>query len=131
MRPFAFDILACFLMGYPALAGAQCPAGLTALTEAKLFFGLSIGAAGIVSEAEWQRFTDEEITPRFPAGLTIEDAHGQWKGTSGIARENTKHLIVVLPRGDTGKLEAIRTAYKSRFHQDSVLLLESRVCGSF
>ncbi|MDR3528378.1 MAG: DUF3574 domain-containing protein [Rhizomicrobium sp.] len=124
-------ILALCLSGGVAVAGTRCPSGLLPMTKAELFFGLSIGVGRQVSDADWQRFTDEVITPRFPDGLTIEDARGQWKGVDGITREGAKHLIIVLPSRDTAKLDAIRAAYKARFHQDSVLLVVSRVCGSF
>ena len=130
MLRIALVILALCLSGGGAVAGTRCPSGLAPMTQAELFFGLSIGAGGQVSEAAWQRFADAEITPRFPDGLTTEDARGQWKGASGITREGAKHLIIVLPSRDTTKLDAIRAAYKARFHQDSVLLVVSRVCSS-
>lgn len=123
--------LALSLTACSVFPDTSCPAGLTPMTQTQLFFGLSIPAGGEVSEAEWQRFVDDEITPRFPDGLTIEAARGQWEGASGIARESAKHLIIVLPRSETAKLDALRSAYKGRFDQDSVLLVESRVCGSF
>ncbi len=122
-----------FLLGCAGMPEASCPAGLAPKTQAELFFGLTIPSGGEVSEAEWQRFADDEITPRFPAGLTIEEAQGQWKNGSGIVRERAKHLVIVLAgsSGDTAKLEAVRAAYKSRFRQDSVLLVANRVCASF
>lgn len=131
MARIAVIILALCLSGCAVLPESRCPAGLAPMTQAELFFGLSIPSGGEVTEPDWQHFADEEITPRFPDGLTIEDARGQWKGASGIIHEHAKHLLIVLPSGETAKLEAIRAAYKSRFHQESVLLLESRVCGSF
>jgi hypothetical protein len=33
--------------------------------------------------------------------------------------------------GEADKLAAIREAYKRRFRQESVLLLETKSCGSF
>jgi len=130
-RALLAAVLALCLSGGAALAETRCPAGLTPMTKAELFFGRSIGPGGQVSDAAWQRFVDQEITPRFPDGLTIEDASGQWKANSAIAREAAKHLIIVLPHSDSAKLDAIRSAYKSRFHQDSILRIETPVCGSF
>jgi hypothetical protein len=103
------------------------------MTSAELTFGLSIPGGGMVSEIDWQRFVDAEITPRFPDGLTITDAKGQWKDRSGIVREPSKRLLVVVAgkSADAAKLEAIRAAYRARFHQESVLLVETPVCGSF
>ena len=114
-----------------AFPATTCPAGLSLLTKAELFFGRGLAGGGEVSEGEWQHFVDSEITPRFPDGLTIEDAAGQWKGSAGPVRERAKHVVIVLTRDEGAKLAAIRMAYKTRFHQESVLLLQNPGCGSF
>jgi Protein of unknown function (DUF3574). len=121
------------LTGCAGVDPRTCPAGLKPMTSADLYFGLSIPGGGLVSETDWQRFVDTEITPRFPDGLTIMDAKGQWKDRSGIVREPSKRLLVVVggKPADAVKLEAIRAAYRARFHQESVLLVETPVCGSF
>jgi Protein of unknown function (DUF3574). len=119
-----------------ALAGAApvaaCRPGLKPVIIADLYFGRS-SLAGEVSETAWQRFMDEELTPRFPDGLTVEDAAGQWRGRDGTIREKSKHVIIVItaPRATSAKLDAVRAAYKARFSQDSVLLTETTGCGSF
>jgi hypothetical protein len=103
------------------------------MTQADLYFGRNIGSAPGVSDEDWRRFVDEEVTPRFPNGLTVQDASGQWKGTDGtIVREASKHLSIVLSDmpDEAGKLAAIREAYKRRFRQEAVLLLETKSCGS-
>jgi len=122
-----------FLSGCAGLSPPSCPAGLTPMTEANLFFGRNIGGVPGVGDEDWRRFLDEDVTPRFPDGLTVEDASGQWKGAGGIAREASKHLIIVLSGApdEAAKLAAIREAYKRRFRQEAVLLLESKSCGSF
>lgn len=122
-----------------ALAGCaewvppSCQAGLKPMTEAELFFGRDIPGGGQVGEEDWRRFLDEEVTPRFPDGLSVQDLYGQWKNKDGITREPSKRLTIVLTgtAEQQAKLAAIRVAYKRRFHQDSVLLLESKVCGCF
>jgi hypothetical protein len=103
------------------------------MTQAELFFGRDIPAGGSVTDRDWQSFLDEEITPRFPDGLTVEDASGQWKDRGGIVREASKRLTIVLSGapGEQMRLSEVRNAYKARFKQDSVLILEYRVCGSF
>jgi hypothetical protein len=110
-----------------------CRTGLKQMTAAEFYFGLAIPGGGVVSESDWQRFVDEEITPRFPDGLTITDASGQWKGVTGIVHERSKRLFVVLPDAASAaaKLEAVRAAYRTRFRQDSVLIVETPVCGAF
>jgi hypothetical protein len=125
-------MVAMLLTGCAGVDPRTCPAGLKPMTSAEFYFGLSIPGGGMVSENDWQRFVDEEVSPRFPDGLTINDAKGQWKDRSGIVREPSKRLLVVVvgKPADATKLEAIRAAYRTRFHQESVLLVETPVCGS-
>ncbi len=133
MRGTVFIVASLLLTGCADLVPASCPAGLKPMTEAELFFGRDIAGGSGVSDEDWQRFLDEEITQRFPRGLTVENAAGQWKGADGIVREASKHLVIVLSGAsdEADKLAAIREVYKRRFHQESVLLLETKSCGSF
>jgi hypothetical protein len=117
--------------GPPAPA---CPTGQDYVRTAQLFFGRNVGDEPKVTEADFRRFMDEEVTPRFPDGLTVLDGGGQWRGDSNrLIREASKVVLIVLPKGRDagGKIEAVRTAYKSRFHQDSVLLVTQASCVSF
>lgn len=111
-----------------------CPAGQQAQRTAQLFFGRNIGGKPGVSEADFQTFIDQEVTPKFPDGLTVMDGGGQWRGDENkLIREASKVLLIVLPkRGDaSARIEAVRNAYKTRFHQDSVLLITQSSCVSF
>ena len=111
-----------------------CPAGQEPERTAQLFFGRNIGGKPGVSEADFQKFVDQEITPKFPDGLTVLDGGGQWRGDENkLIREASKVVLIVLPkRGDSSaRIEAVRNAYKSRFHQDSVLLVTQASCVSF
>lgn len=126
-------LAAAMLAGCAQWVPSSCPAGLKPMTQAELFFGRAVPGGGQISDDDWRRFLDEEITPRFPDGLTLQDASGQWKDKSGIVREQSKRLTLVLSGTgeEQAKLEAIRIAYKDRFHQEAVLLLENSVCGAF
>jgi hypothetical protein len=111
-----------------------CPAGQEPMRTAQLFFGQNIGGKAGVSEAAFRRFVDEELTPRFPQGLTVLDGGGQWKGAEDkLIREASKVVVLVLaPGGDTGrKLDEVRNAYVQRFKQDSVLLVTQKACVAF
>src|SRR5262245_66552116 len=87
LLPIALAVSACALQ--PGPTSDHAPLALSTRGEAwvrtELYFGLSIppGAdgspAGRVTDEEWQRFVDEEISPRFPDGLTIQEAGGQWR----------------------------------------------------
>ena len=111
-----------------------CPEGLKAASAAQLFFGRSMGEMGEVSDADWRAFVDAEVSPRFPDGLSISDVYGQWKSPAGdFVREDTKALFIVLAGapGEQQRLDLIRDAYKRRFHQQSVLLVEQKACVAF
>lgn len=90
----------------------------------RLYLGRDIPGGGKVSEADWQAFMDEEVTPRFPDGLTVWRAQGQWRGADGkLVREATFILeIFHEASAETEQsLEAIIAEYKKRFRQESVL----------
>jgi hypothetical protein len=111
-----------------------CPAGQEHLRTAQLFFGRNVGDKPGVSEVQFRKFVDEELTPRFPDGLTILDGGGQWRGAENqLIREAAKVVLIVLPKkGDPAeRIDAARTAYKTRFAQDSVLLITQASCVSF
>jgi hypothetical protein len=140
MRIVAGAILALSLAVSLTLAGCAtvepeptCPPGQEHLRTAQLFFGRNVGAAPSVSEADFRKFMDEEVTPRFPDGLTVMDGGGQWRGAENqLIREASKVVLIVLPRRGAGdRIEAVRNAYKTRFKQDSVLLVTQAACVSF
>lgn len=111
-----------------------CPAGQDRLRTAQLFFGRNRGQTPAVSEADFRKFVDDELTPRFPDGLTVIDGGGQWRGPENqLIREASKVVMIVLPpRGQASdRLQAVRAAYKARFQQDSVLLITQPACVSF
>jgi hypothetical protein len=95
--------------------------------ETRLYFGLGPADAPTKgsTEAQWRDFLDHEVTPRFPSGLSVVDVYGQWQGQqqSTPSRIRTKMLIIDHPSTpeDSAKLEAIRTAWKQRTHEHSVL----------
>jgi hypothetical protein len=108
------------------------PAG-TAHVRTTLYFGLT-RPTGRVSEDEWRTFLRQQVTSRFPDGLTVWEAQGQWRRSDGrISRERSKVLLLVhddtvLARATLGE---IVTAYKERFEQESVLWESSSVCATF
>jgi hypothetical protein len=115
-------------------AGPTCPAGYRALVLAEAFFGRAVAGRADVSDAEWAVFAAEELTARFPDGLSITDISGQWRGRDGqIVREATKRVSIVLtePEAQRTKLLAAAEAYRARFTQESVLLSEAPVCARF
>ena len=109
--------------------------GRTSDAVDRLILGWGVGDRIGVSEGEWARFVDREITPRFPAGLTVFNAAGQWrdKDSNKIVREPSKIVQIVLP-GDDGefsRLNEIAEAYKTKFRQQSVGVIVRPACVSF
>jgi hypothetical protein len=118
----------------PAAPATACPDGLRQADTVQLFFGRSTGWTGEVSEADWRAFLDAEVSPRFPDGLSVSDVYGQWKSPAGdFVREESKALFIVLAGrpDERQRLDLIRDAYKRRFHQQSVLLVEQKACVAF
>ncbi len=102
---------------------------------AELLFGRDIGNRLGVSESAWTRFLARKITPRFPDGLTVIDAMGQWRDSHGsaVVREPAKRVEIVLPGNadDDTRLDAIVAAYKRQFRQHSVGVIVREACVSF
>jgi hypothetical protein len=135
-----------WFLGFILLAGAtndvtaqtsslSCHGAQQPKLVAQLLFGRDIGNRTGVSEAAWQHFVAHEITPRFPDGLTVVAATGQWRNpvSRRIVREPSKLVIIVLPgnSGDQARLVAIVDAYKRRFRQQSVGVILQSACTSF
>jgi uncharacterized protein DUF3574 len=131
-------VVACGLAAISMLASAQaiaCNAPQRPMQQIELMFGRNIAGRLRVGEAAWSRFLAREITPRFPDGLTVLDAAGQWRDPVGgrLVREPSKMVIIVTADdalvGD--RIAAIVAAYKQRFRQRSVGVISRSVCAAF
>jgi hypothetical protein len=139
MRGAIFAAFSLLLLARPGdVASAQvlaCHDGRQPRQVAELMFGRDIGHSPGVSEKAWARFVAREITPRFPDGLTISDATGQWRDRDSgtVLRESSKKVEIVLPGNpdDDARLDAIAAAYKRQFHQQSVGVIVRDACVSF
>ncbi len=112
-----------------------CAAPTSAMSQVEMYFGSSVKGLPFVTEDAWSRFLASEVTPIFPDGLTVFDAHGQWRSDDGkIYREET-HVLLILYKADAtteGKIEAIRDAYKKQFLQEDLpLRVDTTVCAAF
>jgi len=104
-------------------------------TREELYFGTEIPGGGMVSDSLWQKFLDEEVTPRFPKGLTVLDGSGQYLYENGKrAKEHTKIVILLYKQTDARNTELIAQVinrYKKLFRQESVLRITNRVEAKF
>src|SRR5918993_2069487 len=106
MRTASASILAVLIFIGGALAGTavsaqrrsadpQCGTA-TAQVRTTLYFGLS-KQKGSVSELEWQTLLRDEVTARFPNGLTTWEADGQWRGACCPHRRPAPESPLLVP----------------------------------
>jgi hypothetical protein len=112
-----------------------CVPPAESMVTAELFFGRKIGDRIGVSEAAFAGFLAREITPRFPDGLTVVDAKGQWRDSERNVRvREPSKLVLLIFRDEPARREslgAIAEAYKRQFRQQSVLISLRASCVSF
>src|SRR5262245_73965 len=105
---------------YRLAAEPSCRAGTASYARLELLFGLGRQRGGEVSDEEWRAFLETEVTPRFPAGLTVLAAYGQWRNRSGLMIKEPTRILVIWYRHEAtaeAAIETIRGAYKQRFGQ--------------
>ncbi len=101
----------------------------------ELFFGLARRHGDPISNKEFRSFLDDIVTPRFPQALTVLSASGQFRGSGGwITREEAVFVILLYPLADPDsdrRIEEIRSAYRDKFQQESVLRIDDQSCVTF
>ncbi|MFD7325101.1 DUF3574 domain-containing protein [Streptomyces sp. NPDC059875] len=108
-----------------------------AYVETRLFFGTERPDGGpAVTDEQFMAFVDTEVTPGFPAGLTVQNGRGQWRDRNGtIERERSYELILLYPASEARlhdpRIEDIREAYRKAFGQESVARLDEPTLADF
>lgn len=128
-----------FLLLIPNASGADAPRRPTSTSEVwvrtELYFGTNKPDNTQVTDAEFNAFVDQQVTTRFPDGLTLLTGNGQFRSSTGVLiREKSQVLILFYPPQvlNANKLvQDIREAYKSAFSQESVLRVDSFSVVSF
>lgn len=111
-----------------------CPSQTRPMAKIELLFSAQRRNSVPVSDEEWEAFLAAEVTPRFPDGLTVLTGYGQWRDSAGRLIKETSRLLLIwyAPEAGDTRIEAIRTAYKARFGQESVLRADGApACVSF
>ena len=114
-------------------AELACNSGEQASFEDTLYFGTSKPGAAVTTQ-EWADFLGGFVTPRFPNGLTVSQAAGQWRGGDGkLIRENSFVLKLVHANDplSNAAIQEITDEYKAKFQQQVVLRVKSQACVSF
>ena len=112
----------------------RCEVGDSTMVRDVLYFGRKRPTGGTVSDAEWQAFLNEVVTPRFPAGLTVIAASGQWRGQSGSVEQEQSEIMTLFHGGSEAARRAVQdimAEYKRRFQQEAVLRERTPTCTRF
>jgi hypothetical protein len=116
---------------------AAHPAHEVRWVDTRLYFGLGPADAPDkgVSEAVWREFLDKEVTPRFPAGLSVMDVYGQWQGKGEAKPERIRSKVLIIDYAATAenaaKIQAIRMAWKAKTGDQSVMKVTEPADVSF
>jgi hypothetical protein len=113
-------------------SASACAAPLRPAVQVDLYFGRVTDKGREVTDGEWAAFLEQEVTPRFPAGLSVLDARGQYRNPQGaIERERTKLLVVVVfdAPAHGPRVQAVADAYARRYGQHGVFRVEHAVCA--
>jgi hypothetical protein len=121
----------------PAVAAAgECPLpDQRPMLVVRMFLGLSVAHRDSVTPREWGAFLRDVVTPRFPDGLTVYDAYGQWLDPKShrIGQERTK--VIEVAATDTLEFRAhiseVADVYRRRFRQQSVGIVTETACAAF
>jgi hypothetical protein len=121
-------LTACAQPGAPPV----CTAPLKPAVGIDLYFGRDKPGGGEITEQEWNTFLAEVVTSRFPDGISVFDASGQYREPSGrMVRERSKRLVVVVfdAPAHRARVGEIIDTYKRRFGQYSVFRTEQPLCA--
>jgi hypothetical protein len=104
------------------------------LVRDTLYFGASIPGGGSVDAGAWQVFEHDVLTPAFPQGYSMIDAHGNWRGADGATASEGSHIVIIVHADDAQSATDVRKIaqrYREMFRQESVLRERSTVCAQF
>jgi hypothetical protein len=128
----AMAAMAATLAACTSAPAPSCNGGEQISVHDTLYFGTAT-PDGIVSADEWTSFLNDAVTPRFPQGLSVWQASGQWRSADGTIVREASHVLDLVHASDESSDRAVReivAAYKARFHQEAVLRVRTPTCLS-
>jgi hypothetical protein len=134
INPYAILSLLFILSGCAQLDRFDQRAAGEQVIRSELYFGRDLPTGGEVSDEQFQQFLAEIVTPRFPDGLSVMEASGQWQGRDGrIVRERSKMLLIYHPADGPSqrKVHEIADEYARRYGQDSVMRVTTKAWVRF
>lgn len=108
-----------------------CSKNETLQQRSTVYFGASIASGGEVDDAQWTRFLADEVSARFPDGLTWFTAAGQWRGDAGAMVREQSRVLMLIHDGKPEQrraIDAIVATYRTRFAQEAVLEDRQAIC---
>jgi hypothetical protein len=132
MRFLSLLLLTSVLSGC-ATNSTSCRGLENAFVSEMIYFGMAKPSGGSVTQTEWSEFLRTVVTPRFPSGLTVWPAAGQWRGKDGEVVREASYVLNLLhaPNAKSeAEVVAIVTEYKKQFEQEAVLRVRSDACVS-
>lgn len=113
--------------------GSRCGADQSPRVVESLYFGAN-KPGGEVDAAQWRAFVDTEVTPRFPQGLSVLQAAGQWRNAQGVVERETSRVLQIVHAGsaeEEAAIGAIQAQYKRLHAQEAVMRVRGAACVSF
>jgi len=123
-------LLVVSLTGCGALNITPCKGDESRAVQELLYFGTETPSGHVTPEV-WTQFLSEIVTPRFPEGLSVWQASGQWRSVSGKVVRETSYVLSLVHPDDAAPSKAVQeiiASYKTRFQQEAVLRVKSYTC---
>ncbi len=95
-----------------------------------VYFGTETRSGHVTPDA-WTQFLSEIVSPRFPEGLSVWQASGQWRSASGQIIHEPSYVLSLIHPDDLVPNKAVQeiiASYKTRFQQEAVLRVKSAAC---
>lgn len=135
LRPVLISaVLAILIACCSGCSGLTGPAGDPGWVASEIYMGRNIPGGGEVSEEQFSDFLATQVTPAFPAGLTVHDAYGQMQDSSQqIIKQKTKVLLLVHEDSAacSDAVKKVILAYRSRFGNPQVMLMKVGITPEF
>ena len=126
----ALAILLCCCTGCSGAAVTGTPGWVAS----EIYMGRNIPGGGEVSEQQFSEFLATQVTPAFPAGLTVYDGYGQMQDSGlQIVKQKTKVLLLVHEDSAAGAaaVKQVILAYRSKFGNPQVMLMKVGILPEF
>ena len=100
-----------------------------------LYFGTRLpNGAGDVDRSHFEQFEKDVLTPAFPAGFTVSEAGGYWRGADQQQTHERTFVVTIVHADDAqfaANVRAVAQRYRAMYQQESVLRERSNVCAQF